>query len=70
MSHTNAYTEKFFHVKLRERGPFGIYDGNNSIGTFEFHTEANARRHIRENKLKGAKVVMVTRNITESVIEL
>lgn len=65
MSVTNSFQEKVYWIKT----PNGIL-GNNTIPTFEFHTEKNARKHIKEQKIKDAKVVLVYRNITESITEL
>jgi hypothetical protein len=65
MSSTNSFQERVYWVKT----PDGILGGP-STGTFEFHTEANARKHIKEQKIKKAKVILVYRNITESITEL
>lgn len=65
MSKTNSFQEKVYWIKT----PDGIL-GHHNIGTFEFHTEQNARTVIKEQKIKKAKVLLVNRNITESVIEL
>lgn len=65
MSKTNSFQQKVYWIQT----PDGIL-GTHNIGTFEFHTETNARKHIKEQKLKKAKVIMVLRNITESITEL
>lgn len=65
MSTTSSYQQKFYWVQT----PNGLAHSE-KIGLFEFHTEQNARRYIKEEKIKGAKVLLVYRNITESVVEL
>jgi hypothetical protein len=67
MSYTHSYTEKFFRIKREDSL---ICEGNENIGIFEFYTEKNARKYIKKSEFKNAKVIMVNRNITESVIEL
>jgi hypothetical protein len=66
-SYTHSYTEKFFRVK---RESSLVCEGNSHIRLFEFDTERNAKKFIKTMKFTDAKVIMVNRNITESVMEL
>jgi len=65
MTTTNSFQQKVYWIKT----PNGIL-GSSPLGVFEFHTEKNARKHIKEQKIKKAKVILVYRNITESITEL
>ena len=65
MECTNSYTKKVYRILYTDKD-IEEYSGNNSIGTFEFLTEKNARRYIKEQKLtKTSKIVEVISNTTE-----
>ena len=65
MEHMNSYTKKVYRILYTDKG-LDQYLGNNSIGTFEFLTEKNAKKYIKEQKLtKTAKIIEVIINTIE-----
>lgn len=75
MSNTYTYEKVVYRIRrkqpeINQMGYLGVYEGNDKIGTFEFHTEKNARIFIEEQKLVDATVDKVTINTTEEIINL
>lgn len=64
----STYTKTVYRIKRRNTDDtVGFYDGNSSIGMFEFLTENNARKYIKEKKLNATveKVKITTKEEIE-----
>lgn len=76
MNDTNTYTYEKTVYRIRRKpdanktGYLSVYEGNDKIGTFDFHTEKNARVFIEKQKMEGATVDEVTITTTEQIINL
>jgi len=71
-TNTNTYTYErtVYRIRHKNRGHFGIYEGNDKIGTFEFHTEDNARKFIKEKQLADVTIDEITVTTTETIKNL
>jgi len=67
METTHSYKKIVYRIRHKERTNFGLYEGNLSIGTFEFLTKENAKRYIKEQKLKDVNIEEVIISTTESM---
>jgi hypothetical protein len=60
-----------YRIKHIDEELFGSYEGNNYFGKFEFLTEKNAKKFIKEQHLTHDVVIeKVDRKTTESITEL
>lgn len=70
MSHTYSHKKMVFRIRHKEPTQFGLYEGNNIIGTFEFLTEENAKKYITEKNLQNVFLDKVLISTTESITTL
>lgn len=68
MSKNYSFQKTVYRIRHLMPTNFGWYEGNTSIGTFEFLTEKNARRYIKEQKMKDVVIDKVIISTTESII--
>ncbi len=62
-----TYSFKKLVYRIRNIGKTKGYIGNDTVGTFEFLTEANAKKYIKEEKLKNVVIDEVIIDTTESI---